>query len=98
MRGAEVAVQSDLTGARQKAYCDEQGRFESTELAPGTYKLTVRSEGFRTITQLFGKRIDDLRESLNGRINDLRDSVNGRLDTVEKRLTEIESGFRLVRQ
>ncbi|MGA8025812.1 MAG: carboxypeptidase-like regulatory domain-containing protein [Bryobacteraceae bacterium] len=49
--GAEVQIQSDATGARQKLSCDEQGRYVSTELAAGTYKVTIRSHAFRTVTQ-----------------------------------------------
>lgn len=50
--GAEIRVQSDTTGARQKAYCDLDGKYFTSELVQGAYKITVRNEGFRTITQL----------------------------------------------
>jgi hypothetical protein len=49
--GAEIQIQSGLTGARQRVFCDEQGRYASAELAPGSYKITVRSHAFRTATQ-----------------------------------------------
>ncbi len=49
--GAEIRVQNDLTGARQKIYCDAAGKYLSSELATGAYKITARNEGFRTITQ-----------------------------------------------
>lgn len=49
--GAEVRIQSEFTGARQKTFCDRAGRYVSAELAPGSYKLTIRSRGFRTVTQ-----------------------------------------------
>jgi hypothetical protein len=49
--GAEVRVQSETTGARQKLYCDAMGHYSTNMLAQGTYKITVRSDGFRTITQ-----------------------------------------------
>jgi hypothetical protein len=49
--GAEVRVQSETTGARQKLYCDAIGHYSTSVLAQGTYKITVRSDGFRTITQ-----------------------------------------------
>jgi Carboxypeptidase regulatory-like domain len=49
--GAEIRVQNDATGARQKAYCDVDGKYFTSELVQGAYKITVRNEGFRTITQ-----------------------------------------------
>jgi hypothetical protein len=51
VEGAEVQIQSEMTGARQKVSSDEQGRYISAELTPGTYKLTVRAHGFRTVTE-----------------------------------------------
>ncbi len=49
--GAEVRIQSELTGARQKTNCDAQGKYVSSELAAGNYKITVRNEGFRTVSE-----------------------------------------------
>ncbi len=49
--GAEIRLQNDETGARQKAYCDADGKYFTSELVQGAYKITVRNEGFRTITQ-----------------------------------------------
>jgi hypothetical protein len=49
--GAEVRVQSEATGARQKLSSDGSGRYTTSMLAQGTYKITIRSDGFRTITQ-----------------------------------------------
>jgi hypothetical protein len=44
----EVRIQNELTGARQNATSDEQGRFASSELIPGSYRITLRRSGFRT--------------------------------------------------
>ena len=49
--GAEVSIQNQETGARQKLYCDSGGSYSTSELTPGTYRLTVRSDGFRTSSQ-----------------------------------------------
>jgi hypothetical protein len=46
--GAQVNIQDQSTGARQKLETDAQGRYESTELPPGLYKIAVRYEGFRS--------------------------------------------------
>jgi len=49
--GAEIRVQNAQTGARQKTFADSAGAYSTTELAPGPYKLTVRSDGFRTASR-----------------------------------------------
>ncbi len=49
--GAEVRIESELTGTRQKTNCDAQGRYVSSELAAGDYKIAVRAQGFRTVSQ-----------------------------------------------
>ena len=49
--GAEVRVQSQETGARQALRTDSEGHYATSELATGSYKVTVRSDGFRTLTQ-----------------------------------------------
>lgn len=49
--GAEVRIQSEVTGARQTVFCDQQGRYASAEIRPGTYKITIRANGFRTAVQ-----------------------------------------------
>jgi hypothetical protein len=46
--GAEVRVQNEQTGATQKIAVDSAGLYTSSELAAGTYKVTVRHSGFRT--------------------------------------------------
>ena len=46
--GAQVNIQEQSTGARQKLATDASGRYESAELTPGRYKISVRSEGFRS--------------------------------------------------
>jgi hypothetical protein len=46
--GAEVRIQSQDTGARQKLYCDSAGSYSSSELPQGLYRIRVRSEGFLT--------------------------------------------------
>jgi hypothetical protein len=46
--GAEVQIQSELTGARERVFCDREGKYASGELSPGTYKVIIRARGFRT--------------------------------------------------
>ncbi len=48
---AEVRVQSQETGARQTMYSDAAGRYATSELVPGSYKITVRRDGFRTLSR-----------------------------------------------
>ena len=48
MPGVEVRIQSETTGAQQKVLSDENGKFVSAELAPGSYRVTLRRRGFRT--------------------------------------------------
>jgi hypothetical protein len=50
--GAEIRVQNEVTGARQKTYSDAHGAYVTSEISQSTYKLTVRADGFRTLTQL----------------------------------------------
>ena len=49
--GAELRIQSEDTGAMQRLVCDAAGNYSTAELAPGGYKITVRSGGFRTVTR-----------------------------------------------
>ena len=46
--GAQVNIQDQSTGVRQKLETDAQGHYGSTELTPGLYKIAVRNEGFRS--------------------------------------------------
>jgi len=48
---AEVRVQSEETGARQTLYSDAAGRYSTSEVAAGSNKITVRRDGFRTVSQ-----------------------------------------------
>ena len=48
---ADVQVQSESTGARWKARSDERGLYTVRGLRPGTYKVTVRLAGFRTVSR-----------------------------------------------
>jgi len=48
MPDVEVRIQNELSGARQNVTSDEQGRFSSFELIPGSYRITLRRSGFRT--------------------------------------------------
>ena len=48
---AEVRIQNEATGARQKIECDAAGKYVSTPLAPGRYRMTVRRPGFRTVAK-----------------------------------------------
>jgi chromosome segregation ATPase len=45
---------------------------------------------FAIATWYQSKRIDDLRDSLNGRIDELRDSLNRRIDGLDNRLDAID--------
>ncbi len=49
--GAEVRIQNEATGARQKIESDAEGKYDSAPLAPGLYRITVRRSGFRTVAQ-----------------------------------------------
>ena len=49
--GAEIRVQNELTGARQKIYAGAAGRYATSELPSGTYGITVLSDGFRTLNR-----------------------------------------------
>lgn len=49
--GAEIQIQSELTGAREIVFCDREGRYASSELSAGNYKITIRARGFRTAVQ-----------------------------------------------
>ncbi|MBV9407117.1 MAG: carboxypeptidase regulatory-like domain-containing protein, partial [Acidobacteriaceae bacterium] len=46
--GAQVNIQDQSTGGRQKLQTDAQGHYESTELTPSQYRIAVRSKGFRS--------------------------------------------------
>ncbi len=48
--GAEVQIQNELTGARQRLYSDGASHFASRALTAGTYKITTRLHGFRTVS------------------------------------------------
>lgn len=47
--GAEVRIDSEATGVRQKMLTDSNGHFTSPELPAGRYRFTVRCDGFRTV-------------------------------------------------
>jgi hypothetical protein len=46
--GADVRVQSEVTGAGQRVSSDASGRYSTSELAAGGYQVTVRKDGFRS--------------------------------------------------
>jgi len=48
---ADVRVQNQETGTRQVLRTTTGGEFTTNELTSGSYKITVRRDGFRTITQ-----------------------------------------------
>ena len=48
MPDVEVRIQNESSGVQQKVSCDENGKFVSTELLPGSYRVTLRRRGFRT--------------------------------------------------
>ena len=50
MPDVEVRIQNESTGVQQKVSCDENGKFVSTELLPGSYRVTLRRRGFRTVS------------------------------------------------
>lgn len=49
--GAQVTLVSPSTGAVRNARTDERGNFLFPSLQPGTYDLTVSSEGFKSLQQ-----------------------------------------------
>jgi len=49
---ASIIVQSESTGARRKISTDENGRYQVADLAPGSYKVTARLPGFRTVSHV----------------------------------------------
>ncbi len=49
--GVEVKVQNQQSGARQKLRADAAGYYSTSELSPGTYQITARNDGFRTISR-----------------------------------------------
>ncbi|HLJ44823.1 MAG TPA: TonB-dependent receptor [Bryobacteraceae bacterium] len=49
---AKVQVQSNDTGARWSTKTGNSGQYSVAGLAPGEYKVTVRSPGFRTISRV----------------------------------------------
>ena len=44
----EVRIQSEFTGAQQKVFTNENGKFVSSALMPGMYRVVLRHGGFRT--------------------------------------------------
>lgn len=48
MPDVEVRIQNESTGAQQTVSSDENGKFVSAELAPGSYRVILRRHGFRT--------------------------------------------------
>ncbi|MBS1829221.1 MAG: TonB-dependent receptor [Acidobacteria bacterium] len=48
---AEVTATEETTQARRVLHSDEQGRYFIPHLAPGSYQISVRKEGFRTETR-----------------------------------------------
>ncbi len=46
--GVQVRIQNESTGAQQTVSSDENGKFVSPELIPGSYRVTFRRRGFRT--------------------------------------------------
>lgn len=52
LAGVSVQAQSESTGARWRTATDDNGRYSIAPLAPGRYKITVRMEGFHTVSRL----------------------------------------------
>ena len=48
IQGAQITVNNDQTGARRVVHSDDGGRYRALQLAPGPYRVTVRTEGFET--------------------------------------------------
>jgi hypothetical protein len=48
IQGVQVTVDNDQTGARRVVHSDDGGRYRALQLAPGPYRVTVRTEGFET--------------------------------------------------
>ena len=49
--GCTVQLTSDSTRASRQSITNEQGTFQLTGLAPGSYELFVHAQGFATVTQ-----------------------------------------------
>ena len=49
--GCTVQLTSDSTRASRQSVTNEQGTFQLTGLAPGSYELFVHAQGFATVTQ-----------------------------------------------
>ncbi|MBL8296151.1 MAG: carboxypeptidase regulatory-like domain-containing protein, partial [Bryobacterales bacterium] len=54
---AAVALVNEETGFRRTARTNQDGGYAIPALQPGTYKVTVRKEGFRTVVR-FGVKLD----------------------------------------
>ncbi len=50
IREARVTIENIATGAKQRISTDASGEYGSTELPPGQYRISVRSDGFRSVT------------------------------------------------
>jgi hypothetical protein len=55
--GAAITVANEETGFRRSAESGADGGYGIASLRPGTYKITVRKEGFRTIVR-FGVKLE----------------------------------------
>jgi hypothetical protein len=55
--GAQITVVNEDTGFRRTAFSSNDGGYVVASLQPGTYKMTVRKEGFRTLVR-FGVKVD----------------------------------------
>ena len=58
--GAAVAVVNEETGFRRMAFSQPEGAYVVASLRPGTYKLTVRKIGVRTVVR-FGVKLEGAR-------------------------------------
>ena len=55
--GANITAVNEETGFRRMAQSSANGVYQLAYLRPGTYKITVRNQGFRTLVQ-FGLKLD----------------------------------------
>jgi hypothetical protein len=50
LRGVEVSLTQESTGTRRVAHTDDRGRYSFLRLAPGSYRMNVKLEGFDSKT------------------------------------------------
>ena len=59
--GVTVTATSTTTGAVRTATSDDQGRYTLTNLAPGSYHLSIELSGFAPVKREIALRVGDAR-------------------------------------